>query len=80
MNDLIATKLKSLKLSGISKTFDIRNDEAIKEGLSYVEFFELLLNDETANRVTNARTKKCIMLNFLIIKQLKNIILIINLI
>lgn len=80
MNDLIATKLKSLKLSGISKTFDIRNDEAIKEGLSYVEFFELLLNDETANRVTNARAKKCIMLNFLIIKQLKNIILIINLI
>ena len=58
MNDLIATKLKSLKLSGISKTFDIRNDEAIKEGLSYVEFFELLLNDETANRVTNARAKK----------------------
>ena len=58
MNDLIATKLKSRKLSGISKTFDIRNDEAIKEGLSYVEFFELLLNDETANRVTNARAKK----------------------
>ena len=63
MNDLIATKLKSLKLSGISKTFDIRNDEAIKEGLSYVEFFELLLNDETANRVTNARAKKMWIVN-----------------
>lgn len=43
MNDLIATKLKSLKLSGISKTFDIRNDEAIKEGLSYVEFLNYYL-------------------------------------
>lgn len=58
MNDLIATKLKALKLSGISKTFDIRNDEAIKENLSYVEFFELLLNDETSNRIANARAKK----------------------
>ena len=58
MNDLIATKLKVLKLSGISKTFDIRNDEAIKENLSYVEFFELLLNDETSNRIANARAKK----------------------
>lgn len=47
MNDLIATKLKALKLSGISKTFDIRNDEAIKENLSYVEFFELLLGSLT---------------------------------
>ena len=58
MNDLSATKLKALKLSGISKTFDIRNDEAIKENLSYVEFFELLLNDETSNRIANARAKK----------------------
>ena len=58
MNDLISNKLKALKLSGISKTFDIRNDEAIKENLSYTEFFELLLNDESANRVANARTKK----------------------
>lgn len=29
VNDLIAAKLKALKLSGIAKTFDTRNDEAI---------------------------------------------------
>ena len=58
MNDLIAAKLKALKLSGIAKTFDIRNDEAIKENLSYVEFFELLLNDESSNRIANAKSKR----------------------
>ena len=58
MNDLIAAKLKSLKLSGIAKTFDLRNDEAIKENLSYVEFFELLLNDESSNRIANAKSKR----------------------
>lgn len=58
MNDLIAAKLKTLKLSGIAKTFDTRNDEAIKENLSYVEFFELLLNDESSNRIANAKAKR----------------------
>ena len=58
MNDLILSKLKDLKLSGIAKTLDARNEEAIKENLSFMEFFELLLNDESTNRVANARMKR----------------------
>ncbi|WP_147589585.1 IS21-like element helper ATPase IstB [Clostridium paraputrificum] len=52
------SKLKDLKLSGITKTLDARNEEAIKENLSFMEFFELLLNDESNNRVANARMKR----------------------
>jgi DNA replication protein DnaC len=58
VNDLVLSKLKDLKLSGIAKTLDIRNEEAIKENLSFIEFFELLLNDESTNRVANAKIKR----------------------
>ena len=58
MNDLVRAKLKDMKLSGIAKTIDMRNEEAIREGLSFMEFFELLLNDESNNRVSNARIKR----------------------
>lgn len=58
MNDLILSKLKDLKLSGVVKTLDSRNEQAVKERLSYLEFFELLLNDEAANRAANSRSKR----------------------
>lgn len=35
MNDSILNRLKDLKLSGIVKTLDVRNEEALKSSLSF---------------------------------------------
>lgn len=53
--------LRSLKLSGISKSLDIRNKEAIERKLSYMEFLELLLEDEHTNREANSLKKRSAM-------------------
>ncbi|MGY0372343.1 IS21-like element helper ATPase IstB [Clostridium sp. JNZ J1-5] len=58
MNDLLLSKLKDLKLSGVIKTIDMRNEEAIKDNLSFMEFIELLINDEVLNRKNNSNTKR----------------------
>ncbi|URZ00529.1 ATP-binding protein [Clostridium felsineum] len=58
MNDLTLSKLKSLKLSGIIKTLDLRNEEALANNISFMEFVELLLNDEVINRQTNENKKR----------------------
>src|SRR6185369_6573765 len=43
-------KLKSLRLSGILATLDVRNQQAIQEKCAYVEFLERLLEDEIERR------------------------------
>jgi len=43
-------KLKSLRLSGILETLDVRNRQAIEEQHSHVEFLERLLEDEVERR------------------------------
>lgn len=43
-------KLKSLRLSGILETLDLRHRQAIEEQLSYVDFLERLLEDEVERR------------------------------
>lgn len=58
MNDLILTRLKDLKLSGVIKTLDVRSEEAIKSNMSYMEFIELLISDEILNRQTNGGNKR----------------------
>lgn len=58
MNDVLSSKLKNLKLSGIIKTLDSRNEEALKENLSYMEFFEMLVNDEVINRQNNGNKNR----------------------
>lgn len=58
MNDTILSRLKDFKLSGMIKTLDTRNEQAIKENLSYIEFIELLLSDENMNRQTNGQKKR----------------------
>jgi len=58
MNDNMLTRLKSLKLSGIIKTLDIRTEEAVRGHLSYQEFFELLISDEVVNRSNNANRNR----------------------
>ena len=55
---MILSRLKQFKLSGIIKTLDTRNEQAIKEELSYMEFLELLLSDEFSNRQNNSIKKR----------------------
>lgn len=58
MNDLLKDRLKNLKLSGFVKSVDTRIAQAIKEDMSYLEFLELLINDEVINRSTNGNSKR----------------------
>ena len=46
----ILPKLKSLRLSGILETLELRNQQAIAEKCSYVEFLERLMEDEVERR------------------------------
>jgi DNA replication protein DnaC len=43
-------KLKNLRLSGILETLEVRNQEAIQEKCTYVEFLQKLLEDEVERR------------------------------
>lgn len=58
MNTTLVKHLKNLKLSGFAKTVEIRNEQAIKEKLSYMEFLELLVEDEVTNRKDNSYKKR----------------------
>jgi DNA replication protein DnaC len=58
MNATMLARLKDLKLSGVIKTLDTRIEEAVRNNLSYQEFFELLVNDEVMNRAGNANRKR----------------------
>lgn len=42
--------LKSLRLSGIMETLEVRNKEAIQRKISYIEFLTLLMQDEIERR------------------------------
>lgn len=51
-------KLKKLKLAGIMKNFDLRNEEVIRNNYSYQEFIEILISDEISNRQINSNQKR----------------------
>lgn len=55
MNDDLTAKIRKLNLAGLVQTVDMRVEQATKENLSYVEFLELLINDEHLNRGRNRR-------------------------
>ena len=55
MNDSLIEKIKKLHLAGLLQTADMRAEQAAKEQLSYIEFLELLINDENLNRARNKR-------------------------
>ena len=50
MTHQLTPKLKSLRLSGILETLEVRNRQAIEEKLSYVDFLQLLVEDEVERR------------------------------
>lgn len=58
MNNTTAERLKSMYLSGIAKSLDMRIEQAIREKFSYTEFFELLLADEVSNRANNGNIRR----------------------
>ena len=57
MNQL-KRKIQHLKLSGIVKSLEARNKYAIENQLSYIDFLELLIEDEYANRRSNSYKKR----------------------
>ena len=58
MNDTLKQRLNNLKLSGFVKSVDMRIEQAIKENMSFLEFLEVLVNDEMINRTTNGNAKR----------------------
>jgi len=57
MNEL-KSKLKDLKLAGITKSIENRNRFALENKISYIEFLELIIEDEYANRLANSYQKR----------------------
>ena len=51
-------KLKYLRLSAMQQTVQQRNEYALENKLSYMEFFEMLIEDECARRKANAHKQR----------------------
>jgi len=56
--DEILKKLRKFKLSGVAKTLESRNKYAVENQLSYIDFLQLLLEDEESNRQNNSFKKR----------------------
>ena len=56
--EALKTKLRNLKLSGMVKSLESRNQFALDNKASYIEFIELLVEDETVNRQANSFNKR----------------------
>ena len=54
----LKTKLRQLKLAGMVKSIETRNKFAIDNKVSYIEFMELLIEDEYVNRMANSFGKR----------------------
>jgi DNA replication protein DnaC len=58
MKESLASSLRTLRLSGLAQTLDVRLQEAAGNGLSHEEFLELILEDETAIRKQRLHTRR----------------------
>jgi len=56
--NLLKSRLRDFKLSGIYNSFEERIKYAQNSKLSYREFLEILLEDETNNRRDNSYKKR----------------------
>mgnify|MGYP001033399381 CR=1 FL=1 len=54
----LQSKLKALKLGGMLDTLDLRLQQAQQEHLGYIEFMELLLEDEVQRRTQKSLTAR----------------------
>lgn len=53
MNDSLKDKIRKLHIPGIIRTADMRAEQAEKEHMSYMEFLEVVINDEHLSRSGN---------------------------
>ena len=58
MQNALEDKLKYLRLSAIQQSLSTRNQYALDNKLSYIEFFEMLIEDECARRKANAHRQR----------------------
>jgi hypothetical protein len=61
MNETLQTALRKLRLSGLAQSLDVRLQEAAGNGLTHLEFLELILQDEIlvrAERLINRRSRR----------------------
>ena len=61
MDQQLTQRMKSLRLSGMASTMEVRSQEAIAASLSHLEFLELLVEDELgirADRLLKRRLKQ----------------------
>ena len=70
--EMIRKQLRDLKLAGIANSLETRNEYAIKNKLSHIEFLQLLLEDEINNRADNSLKKRLKRAKFPIIKKLED--------
>ncbi len=70
MNTATLNNLKALRLSGVINSLELRIEEAIKNKLSYLEFFELVIQDEVINRTNRSNQNRLLKAKF---KQHKTI-------
>lgn len=54
----LESKLRYLRMSAIQQSLETRNQYALEHQLSYLEFFELLVEDECARRKSNAYNQR----------------------
>ena len=66
----LKTKLRQFKLAGIVKSLEIRNKFAIDNNISYLEFMELLMDDELVNRKANSFGKRLIKSKIITMKSI----------
>ena len=56
--EALKSKLRELKLAGVVKSLETRNKYALENNISYMEFLEMLVEDEYANRLANSYRKR----------------------
>ena len=64
MNTATLNNLKTLRLSGVINSLELRIEEAIKNKLSYLEFFELVIQDEVINRTNRSNQNRLLKAKF----------------
>ncbi len=58
MNEAMQTTLRTLRLSGLAKSLEVRLQEAAGNGLNHLEFLELVFQDELAVRADRRRNRR----------------------
>lgn len=58
MNETLQTALRTLRLSGLAQSLEVRLQEAAGHGLNHAEFLELILQDELMVRADRHRSRR----------------------